>query len=96
MLRVAPVLGRGRSAPDDEIEGRHRVAILSYGFWQRRFGGAPDVVGKTIELNESLGDRRRDAARVLLPVGSERPAEIFVPAMFTRDDRSDGGSHNYS
>ena len=41
-----------RSLPDDEIDGRHRVAILSYGFWQRRFGGAPDVVGKTLDLNE--------------------------------------------
>ena len=41
------------SMPADEVEGRHRVAILTYGFWQRRFGGAPDVIGKTIELSET-------------------------------------------
>src|SRR4051812_44687687 len=42
VLRVAPMLGRvfNRS---DEVEGRHRVTILTYGFWQRRFGGAPDA-----------------------------------------------------
>ena len=51
MLRVQPLLGRLFSA-DDEIEGRHRVVILSYGFWQRRFGGDPGVVGKTIDLSE--------------------------------------------
>jgi hypothetical protein len=51
MLRVAPLYGRSFTA-DDEIEGRHRVVILSEGFWQRRFGGDPAVVGKTIELNE--------------------------------------------
>ena len=50
-LRVTPILGRPFTA-DDEVDGRHRVAILSYGFWQRRFGGAADVVGKTIDLSE--------------------------------------------
>src|SRR5262249_1380225 len=40
VLRVAPMLGRVFGA-DDEIEGRHKITILSYGFWQRRYGGAP-------------------------------------------------------
>lgn len=38
MLRVQPILGRNFTA-DDEIEGRHRVAILSHSFWQRRLAG---------------------------------------------------------
>ena len=42
VLRVAPMLGRAFNA-DDEVEGRHHVTILSYGFWQRRFGGAADA-----------------------------------------------------
>src|SRR5687768_14211195 len=43
VLRVSPILGRAFTA-DDEVEGRHRVTILTYGFWQRRFGGAADIV----------------------------------------------------
>src|SRR5918995_1779101 len=39
VVREAPLLGRPFTA-DDEIDGRQRVAILSHGFWQRRFGGS--------------------------------------------------------
>src|SRR5215475_2432798 len=46
ILRVRPSLGRNFEA-GDEIEGGHHV-ILSYGFWQSHYGGAPDSVGKTL------------------------------------------------
>ncbi|HET9791976.1 MAG TPA: ABC transporter permease [Candidatus Angelobacter sp.] len=38
--------------PEDDHEGAGRVAILSFGLWQRRFGGSPDVLGKVVHLNE--------------------------------------------
>jgi len=42
----APVL-RGRTfSPDEDRPGGPRVAVLSYGLWQRRFGGDPNVIGK--------------------------------------------------
>ncbi len=83
-LRVAPLLGRSFTA-DDEIEGRHRVAILSYGFWQRRFGGAPRRRRQDDGLSEeTLGDHRRAAARLRLP-GLERSAR--------RDLRADRVPH---
>ena len=73
LLRVAPMLGRAFTA-DDEIEGRHKVVILSHGFWQRRFGGDPGVVGRTIDLNEEpyeiVGVMPRGFE---YPVASERP-----------------------
>ena len=79
VLRVTPMLGR-QFTLDDEVEGRHRVALLTYGFWQRRYGGARDVVGRTIELSESpyeiVGVM---PASFSYPVGSDRPAEILVP-----------------
>jgi putative ABC transport system permease protein len=35
----------------DDYPGATRVAVLTYGFWQRRFGGSPDVVGQAIKLD---------------------------------------------
>jgi predicted permease len=49
LLAVKPVLGR-TFTPADEQQ-RERVAVLSYGLWQRRFGGSPDIIGKTVEIN---------------------------------------------
>jgi putative ABC transport system permease protein len=96
VLRVAPLLGRAFNR-DDEIEGRHRVAILSYGFWQRRFGGAADAIGRTIELSDSAYEIVGVMpASFSYPVGSDRPSDLLVPMMFTKDDRTKGGSHNYN
>jgi predicted permease len=44
------VLGRPFAASDAAAPGTGAVAIVSDGFWRRRFGGAPDVLAKTIEL----------------------------------------------
>jgi predicted permease len=38
---------------EDDIPGRPRVAVISYGLWQRRFGGDPSLIGQTLELNGS-------------------------------------------
>jgi putative ABC transport system permease protein len=95
-LRVYPILGRVFTS-DDEIEGHQHVAILSYGFWQRRFGGAPDVVGKTIELDEEqweiVGVLPADFA---YPVASNRPSEIFAPVAFRPDEQVRKDSRNYN
>lgn len=48
---VPPVLGRG-FAPDEDAAGKNHVAVLSYGFWQRRFGGSPQAIGRQIKLND--------------------------------------------
>ena len=95
-LRVAPILGRSFTA-DDEIQGRHRVALLSYGFWQRRFGGDPAVVGKTAELSEEtweiIGVLPRDFS---YPIASARPAEIFAPITFTEEQKVRKDNRNYN
>lgn len=47
MLGVQAVLGR-TFRPEEEEAGRDQVVVLTDGFWQRRFGGDPNIVGKTI------------------------------------------------
>ncbi|HKJ92166.1 MAG TPA: ABC transporter permease [Longimicrobiales bacterium] len=49
-LRVQPALGRGFQ-PADGWVGAGDVALLSHGFWQRRFGGDAGVVGRTLLLD---------------------------------------------
>ncbi len=46
-LGVQPALGR-TLAPSDDTQGCAARAVLTYGFWQREFGGRADVLGKTI------------------------------------------------
>jgi putative ABC transport system permease protein len=43
-------LGRG-FRPDEEVAGNHRVLVLSHRYWQNRFGGAADVVGRTVRVD---------------------------------------------
>ena len=50
LLRARPVLGR-IFAPDEDQADKARVVVLTYEFWQNRFGGAADVIGRTISLN---------------------------------------------
>jgi putative ABC transport system permease protein len=50
VLRVAPLIGRTFRAEENQ-PGNTRVAVLSYGVWQQRFGGAPDILGRRILLD---------------------------------------------
>ena len=52
VLGVNPILGRTFTAEDGR-EGAARVAVLSYGLWQRRFGGDASVIGRKIILNNN-------------------------------------------
>jgi predicted permease len=51
-LGVHPILGRD-FRPADDSPGAPHTAVLSYAAWQKRFGGKPDVLGKTVTLNGS-------------------------------------------
>jgi putative ABC transport system permease protein len=50
VLGVAPVLGRGFAAGEDQV-GRPRLAVLSDGLWRRRLGGDRGAVGRTLVLD---------------------------------------------
>ena len=90
MLRIAmpsllPTLGvetvRGRNfLPEETTKGRDHVALITYGLWQRRFGGAEDAVGKSIYLDNAeyqiVGILPRD-------FHFEAPVDLWVPLTTT-------------
>jgi len=49
---VNALLGRTFAEGEDE-KGRNQVCVISHAFWQRRFGGDPNVVGRTLSLNNT-------------------------------------------
>jgi putative ABC transport system permease protein len=52
VLRVQPVLGRNFTSKDDS-PGQPETVMLSYGYWQRKFGGDPGVLGKRILIDST-------------------------------------------
>jgi predicted permease len=69
-LGVWPALGRSFAANDDVYQGP-QVAILSNGFWRRRFGADPTVTGRKIELNGSSF-----SVIGVMPPGFELPIDL--------------------
>jgi len=51
LLGVRPILGRAISRSDDEERDAHPVTVISYRFWQQRFGGAASAAGQSIIVN---------------------------------------------
>jgi predicted permease len=101
VLRTQPVLGRGFSS-NDEVDSRARVAVISYALWQRRFGGSPDVIGAI--LPGSLASF--EVVGVMPPgfsypvdtyvLGVREPVDVWVPYIFSSDDRVRGNSYGYN
>jgi hypothetical protein len=50
-LGVRPMLGRLLTAADEQLDQKRSAAVLSYGFWMRRFGGNPAVLGRWLTMN---------------------------------------------
>ena len=95
VLRARPLLGRVFTS-EEQVEGKDFVVVLSYGLWQRRFGGDPDVVGRTVTLNARpytvIGVMPADFRS--LPRGLlEAPAELYRPVAEPPDDKQRTSRH---
>ncbi len=81
-LGVKPLIGR-IFLGEEEQAGRDRVVILSYGLWQRRFGGDPGIVNRTVKINS-------EGYQVVgvMPAGIDFPnsAELWVPLPSYREE----------
>jgi predicted permease len=50
-LGIGAIRGRVIGEDDDRVLGGHSVAVISYAYWQRDFGGDPDIVGRTLSVS---------------------------------------------
>ena len=50
-LGVVPAMGRILTPEDDKVPSGHPYVVLNYNFWKTRFAGDPQIVGKTLNLN---------------------------------------------
>ena len=100
LLGIAPLMGR--TYTDEEDHSGHAVVVMSYGLWQRRFGGDPAILNKTIELGRApytvLGVM---PASFEFPLRGETwsndPADVWVPMSFTKEEREGWGNmYNHS
>jgi putative ABC transport system permease protein len=90
-LGMKPIMGRNFS-PEENQPGKDAVAIITHSLWQRRFGGDPNIVNKTITINS--------IARTVIGVMPERfnfpkGAEVYAPLQVTPELMKSRGSHSF-
>jgi putative ABC transport system permease protein len=82
-LGIDPIAGRTFLAEEDR-PGGERVVLLSYGLWQRRFGGDPKIIGQTVMMNG-----QSTTVTGVMPNDYRPNVEFWVPlaANFNNSDR---------
>ena len=85
LLGLQPQVGRFFTAEEDAVADRDSVAVLGYEFWERTYGGNPQVLGRTILINE-----RNFAIIGVMPPSFQgvevggTPNQIWIPAKMIR------------
>ena len=97
VLRMHPAIGRPFTA-DNEVAGRERVVILSDAVWRRLFDADPNIVGRTIPLEDleggpaAAGGVGYEVLGIMppgfaYPVSSSRPTDIWIPYVVPPNQR---------
>lgn len=101
VLRVRPSIGRAFTK-DNEIAGHDRTVILSDALWRRDFGSDPQVVGRTITLDDLEGEQGTYEVLGVMPpgftypVGVTRATDIWLPYVVPADQRIRAASSRFN
>jgi predicted permease len=90
LLGIQPVIGRNFSVEEDK-PGAAKVAILSYGLWQGRYGGDPAIAGRDVLLN---GEKYVVVG--VMPAGFQflqGDIGVWVPVALSRQQLADRDNH---
>ena len=90
LLGIQPILGRTFSAEEDKPG--HNVSVISYGLWRSFFAGDPNVVGKTIRMNN-----RPSTVIGVLPDGFDFAGDnqVWIPLALDRNHPGGRGNHSW-
>ena len=102
LLKVQPFIGRA-FLPDEAQPGKHRVVMISYSLWQRRFGADPNITEKTMLLNgigHPIIGVLPERFQFPDPEGRRAPGssagqttDLLLPMAFDPKNLGDRGSH---
>jgi putative ABC transport system permease protein len=94
IVRARPALGRAFRQEEDTPGGRH-VVVLSDRFWRTEFAGHPDVIGRTMKLNDEaytiVGVMPATAS---VASWTAMASDVWVPLGLTDEQRAARGNHN--
>jgi putative ABC transport system permease protein len=90
-IGIKPIMGRNFSEEENQ-PGKDAVAIITHSLWQRRFGGDPNIINKTVTLNS--------ITRTVIGVMPERfnfpkGSEVYAPLPMTPEIVRSRDSHGY-
>jgi len=92
LLRATPALGR-TFTPEEDVFGSERLAVLSHRFWQERFQGAADVLGRSLTLDGNVY-----SVIGVMPAGfrfAGIDADFWLPLALESFEVENRGGHNY-
>jgi predicted permease len=79
VLGISPVLGRTFSAEEDKAPGDSPVVVISYKYWEDRFGKDPSVLGSTVRINGSPFTVIGVGPRKFLGEVVGSPTDVWIP-----------------
>lgn len=102
LLKIQALYGRVLS-PEDEAPTQAQAVLLSHAFWQRRFGSNPNVVGKTLTLNDQnvtivgvLPASFSLHKEVMPTVNGIQRADVFLPLPINDSSRTKRDGEDYN
>jgi putative ABC transport system permease protein len=90
-LGMKPIMGRNFTAEENQ-PGKDAVAIITHGLWQRRFGGDPEILNKTVTINTVV---RKVIGVMPEDFNFPKGAEMYAPIPVTPELMKSRGSHGY-
>src|SRR5689334_7900278 len=89
--------------PEEDEPGKPATVILSYGFWQRRFGADPEIVGKTLALNDKnvtvvgVMPARFSLNKEVMPtVEAIQQTDVLLPLPMSESGQTDRSHEDYN